>query len=59
MTYQDLLNELKTLKPEQLNQTVTIHLTEIDEFMPVRAVSVSVEDVCDVLDPGHIVLEGF
>ena len=55
MTYQDLLNELKTLKPEQLNQTVTIHLTEIDEFMPVRAIFD--EDGSDVLDSGHIILE--
>jgi len=55
MTYQDLLNELKTLKPEQLNQTVTIHLTEMDEFKPVRAIFD--EDGSDVLDSGHVILE--
>ena len=55
MTYLDLLNELKTLKPEQLNQTVTIHLTEVDEFKPVRAIFD--EDGTDVLDSGHVILE--
>ena len=55
MTYQDLLNELKTLNPEQLNQTVTIHLTEMDEFKPVR--TIFDEDGSDVLDSGHVILE--
>ena len=55
MTYQDLLNELKTLNPEQLNQTVTIHLTEMDEFKPVRAIFD--EDGSYVLDSGHVILE--
>ncbi len=56
MTYQDLLNDLKTLNPEQLSQDVTVHLTEVDEFIPVYAVCVAVEDDNDVLDPGHVVL---
>jgi hypothetical protein len=56
MTYQDLLNDLKTLNPDQLSQDVTVHLTEVDEFVPVYAVCVAVEDDNDAFDPGHIVL---
>lgn len=54
MTYQDLLNELKALEPEQLRQDVAVHLTEVDEYIPARAVSIV--SACDVLDLGHIIL---
>ena len=58
MTYQDLLNELKTLKPEQLNQDVTVHLTEVDEFVPVYTVSVATNDDSSAEDIDYIVLGG-
>ena len=44
MTYNELLEELKTLTPEQLKQGVQVHLPKItyDEFVPVRCVAVTV-----------------
>lgn len=56
MTYKELLEELKTLTDEQLNGDVVVHLTGVDEFVPVHGVCVAVDDECDVLDQGHIVL---
>ncbi len=56
LTYRELLEELKKLSQAQLEQNVTVHLTEVDEFVPVYGVCVAVEDECDVLDAGHIVL---
>ena len=56
MTYRELLEELKTLPDEKLGDDVVVHLTEVDEFVPVHGVCVAVDDECDVLDQGHIVL---
>ena len=53
MTYKELLEKLKNLNSEQLGQDVTVHLIEVDEFVPVQYLGVAVEDV---LDAGHIVL---
>ena len=54
MTYQHLLEELQKLSPAQLEQNVTVHLSEVDEYMPAWAVGIAVET--DVLDEDHIVL---
>ena len=56
MTYRELLEELKTVSAEQLDQQVAVHLIERDEYYPVQAVCVTVEDECDVLDQGHLIL---
>ena len=55
MTYRELLEELKTLTIDQLNQDVTVFVATEEEYYPVATVAVAVED--DVLDPDHIVLE--
>ena len=55
MTYRELLEELKTLTIDQLNQDVTVFVATEEEYYPVATVSAAVED--DVLDPDHIVLE--
>jgi len=54
MTYKHLLEELQELSPTQLEQDVTIHLSEVDEYVPAWAVSITVE--ADVLDEDHIFL---
>ena len=56
MTYKELLEELRTVSREQLNQDVAVHLMSEDEYYPVQAVCVAVENECDVLDEGHLVL---
>tara|TARA_R100000234_G_scaffold90978_1_gene59144 strand:- start:209 stop:394 length:186 start_codon:yes stop_codon:yes gene_type:complete len=57
MTYKQLLEELQTLSPDQLNRDVTVYLGDsVDEYVPVQSVSVCVEDECDVLDSGSLVL---
>ncbi len=53
MTYRDLLNELKSISEEQLNQTVTVYVSG-DEYFPVDETGIAAND--DVLDPGHFVL---
>jgi hypothetical protein len=55
MTYKELLEQLRELTPVQLEQNVSVHLLEIDEYIPVWAVGVAVE-VQSVLDEDHIVL---
>ena len=58
MTYRDLLNELGCLSDEQLNQTVTVYLSEADEYYGVASdypMGISQSDN-DVLDPGHFYL---
>ena len=56
MTYKELLEELKTATEEQLNQDATIHMAHNDEYHPIQALCVAVENECDVLDAGHLVL---
>ena len=56
MTYKELLEELRTASEEQLNQDVSVHLMDDDEYYPVQAVCVAVENECNVLDAGHLVL---
>jgi hypothetical protein len=38
MTYKELLEELKKLNSEQLNQRVAVHLINADDFVPVQYV---------------------
>ena len=55
MTYQHLIEELKKMSQEQLEQDVTVFVSSLEEYMPVFSVAVAA--TMDVLDPGHIVLE--
>ena len=55
LTYQELLDFLKTLAPEQLKDNVTIFDNTISEFIPVSNTAVATED--DVLHKGHVYLE--
>ena len=43
-TYRELLKELGSLNPKQLDQDVTVHLSEVDEYVPVYSVCVAVGD---------------
>jgi len=56
MTYRELLEELEELDDSRLDDDVAVHLTETDEFYPVHSVCVAVENECDVLDQGHLIL---
>ena len=56
MTYRELLEELEELDDNRLDDDVAAHLIETDEFYPVHSVCVAVEDECDVLDQGHLIL---
>ena len=55
MTYRELLEQLEQLTQDQLEQNVSVHLSEVDEYVPVWAVGIAVEDQ-SVLDEDHIVL---
>jgi len=55
MTYKELLEQLQSLTPEQLNQTVTIKDVFHDEFHGVEETAFTDETV-DVLDEGHFYL---
>ena len=56
MTYRELLEELEELDDNRLDDDVAAHLIETDEFYPVHSVCVAVENECDVLDQGHLIL---
>jgi len=56
MTYKELLEELQSASEEQLNQNVTVHLMDDDEYYPIHSVCVAVEDECGLLDEDHLVL---
>ena len=56
MAYRELLEELEELDDSRLDDDAAIHLTETDEFYPVHSVCVAVENECDVLDQGHLIL---
>lgn len=55
MTYRQLLLLLQQLNPEQLDMNVTAYLVDTDEFMPVQALQVAVEN--QILDDEHPYLE--
>ena len=56
MTYQQLIDQLQQLTDEQLQQDVTIYDESIDEYFALKVELVETTDVCDVLDPGHVVI---
>lgn len=56
MTYKQLLEELQTLTPEQLEATVTINEPYNDEYIAVVYSNIAEEASNDVLDPGHYYL---
>jgi hypothetical protein len=57
MTYGELLELLQRLSPEQLDQTVTIHHVDDDEFYPLQGDHLMVADEeIDTLDTGHLYL---
>lgn len=58
MTYRQLLTELLSLAPEQLDeQDATVYVAENDEYYPIDRVAVAVDT--GVLDPNHIVLSTY
>ena len=55
MTYQELLNQLQQLNPEQLNQDVAIWDEDDDEFYQQDVDLLFVDDT-DVLDVDHPII---
>jgi hypothetical protein len=53
MTYQELLNQLQQLNPEQLNQDVAIYEPCADEFWQDKVELLFATDECQVLDVDH------
>jgi hypothetical protein len=56
MTYKQLLNELKKLPKERLEDTVTVYDPDRDDFCSINHAEVSTDDANDVLDPDHFYL---
>ncbi len=52
MTYQDILNKLQAMTPEQLQMTATVMDDNTEECYPISSMRVSDESI-DILDPGH------
>jgi hypothetical protein len=52
MTYGDLLSHLQTLDPHELAMNVTIHMGDVDDFVPVHLFWINSGEN-DVLDEGH------
>ena len=59
LTWNDLLERLKRLPAERLEDTATVHAGGLNEFYPVEGFGVSKDgDAADgVLDHGHLYLE--
>lgn len=55
MTYSNLLEFLNSLNQEQLEQDVTIHIVDSDEYYPILGCSFAEET--DVLDKEHPFIE--
>tara|TARA_B100002019_G_scaffold246597_1_gene224552 strand:+ start:4778 stop:4996 length:219 start_codon:yes stop_codon:yes gene_type:complete len=55
MTYQQLLDQLQELTPQQLNQTATLYSIKEDEFVPVYSGDFTDSDE-QVLDANHFVI---
>ena len=53
MTYQELLNQLQQLNPEQLNQDVAIYEPCADEYWQDKVELLFATDECQVLDVDH------
>jgi len=56
MTYKQLLDILKAVPAEVLEQTATVYLGQTDEYIAATELSFSKEDN-DVLDEGHLIIE--
>lgn len=56
MTYRELKRQLSAMSEEWLDANVTIYLTEMDEWFPVKRNLVATVET-DVLDEGHPYLE--
>ena len=56
MTYQELLNQLQQLNPEQLNQDVAIWDEDNDEFYQQDVDLLFVDNTQDVLDVNHPII---
>jgi hypothetical protein len=52
MTWRDVLDNLKVLNDKELDMDATVHLADVDEFIPLAKFRFS-DDGNDVLDPGH------
>jgi hypothetical protein len=57
MTYADLLKSIQSLDPKRLDDTVTVYVDTMDEFLPVGGFKLSDETTNDVLDNGHAFME--
>ncbi len=53
MTYRELLNKLQEIPEDRLDDTATVYVCGIDEFISVKTLQ-TVDT--DVLDPGHFVI---
>lgn len=58
LTYQQLLDRLKKLSKEELNQNVSIAMDNSEEVLPVKKVDLSMKGdwTDDILDRNHVVL---
>ena len=52
MTYAELKAHIETMDKEQLNQNVTVYLSNIDEMVPVNDIEYACKND-DVLDENH------
>lgn len=59
MTYRQLGSIISNLDDAELSQDVTVYLTGIVEAYPIERVTVikHTDEISDVLDVGHVVLE--
>lgn len=59
MTYKQLSEVISRMNQTELQQTVTVHLTGIDEVFAIERVTTVKEndDISGFLDVGHVVLE--
>jgi len=56
MTYHQLIEELKKIPADRLNDTVTVYDPDQDDFCGVNHTEIAEEKDNDVLDPGHFFL---
>ena len=56
MTYQELLNQLQQLNPEQLNQDVAVYHDHEGEYYQSDVEFVFATDECQVLDVNHPII---
>ena len=54
LTHRDLFNFLQTLPKERMDDSISIHEAEDDEYYPISKISISKEN--DVLDKGAVIL---